>query len=47
MSNFLASADIKVFGCIYLFYNAASDWPHTLLHTGCFCSTLTYTSPGF
>ena len=28
--TFLASAGIKVFGCIYLpIYNDVSDWPHT------------------
>ena len=36
---FLASADIKVFGCTYLpIYNAASDWPRTFYTQGVFFS---------
>ena len=38
ISNFLASTDIIVFGRTYIpICNAASDWPHTFLHPGCFC----------
>ena len=40
INNFLASADIKVFGRTHIYvpiYNAASDWLHTFLHPGCFC----------
>ena len=32
ISDFLASADIKDFGCIYVpIYKAASYWPHTFM----------------
>ena len=41
ISNFLASADIKVFGCTYI-YNAASDWPRTFLTPNVFLYTYIY-----
>ena len=34
LNNFLASVDMVTYVPIY---NAASAWPHTFLHPGCFC----------
>ena len=43
VSNFLALADIKVFGRTYIaIYNAASDCLTLFLHPGCFCLAYHY-----
>ena len=43
IGDFLASADIKAFGCTYV-GRAASYWPNTFLHPGCFCLAFKYTA---